>query len=348
MASPTGLIGSARSRPGNVQPGGDLPAPSAVPWGDFVPVDRLADYWISVWSFMRRRVAGTGHIYLAEYDASGGLLALTEFATISAVEARRTRHAIHMGPNEQLGRLAWQADTVKVKVVAWANGTPDMTWDVDSWQIERGKHLTAYAPRPQELVDFQVDRTQIADDAITTPKLVVNAVVAEKIAAEQIGTEHFQATATIRLVTNAGATVIIDEDGLAVIQGKIEVRNPGGTVIIDGTSDMFRIAATGTLSIASGPTPAGGYMIETFVDLSLGLPYAPSIQTYNEVNNTTAVPMPYVDWNPATGLMTRLIRASSKVVPTNVSRVILSWQAAADESANFTDMRYYVMEQAAI
>jgi len=46
-------------------------------------------------------------------------------------------------------------------------------------------------------------------------------------------------------------TVIIDDNGIQVTGGRISVTNPGGTVIIDGNSDMFRILATGTQSKAT-------------------------------------------------------------------------------------------------
>lgn len=246
---PTGLIGTAHSRPGNLQPAGDFPEPSSAPYGRFVDVDRTDDYWISAWSFMRARTAGTGRIVVREYDADGGLLATTTIAAIDAVESDWTRHSIRFGPNDQLGRVEWQADTAKVKIACYADGSPDLTWDVDGLQIERGTTLTAFAPRPQELVDYQIDRTQIADDAVTTPKLVANAVVAGKIAAGAITTEKLAADAVIANVANVGGTTVIDEDGIAVTAGAITVTNPGGTVIIDGTSNMFKVLATGTMEL---------------------------------------------------------------------------------------------------
>jgi hypothetical protein len=45
-----------------------------------------------------------------------------------------------------------------------------------------------------------------------------------------------------------GATVIVDRGGITVTDGAITVTNGDDIVIIDGSSDMFRIAATGTLA----------------------------------------------------------------------------------------------------
>lgn len=57
-------------------------------------------------------------------------------------------------------------------------------------------------------------------------------------------------------VQNSDGNVLINASGITVTNGKITVTNAGATVIIDGTSDMFRIAATGTLS-RTWPTGAG-------------------------------------------------------------------------------------------
>jgi hypothetical protein len=46
------------------------------------------------------------------------------------------------------------------------------------------------------------------------------------------------------------ADIVLDGTGIHVTGGKIEVRNPGSTVIIDGTSNMFKIGASGTFTVA--------------------------------------------------------------------------------------------------
>lgn len=50
-------------------------------------------------------------------------------------------------------------------------------------------------------------------------------------------------------LSHASGNVVIDSTGIAVTNGKITVTNAGATVIIDGTSNMFKIAASGTTSI---------------------------------------------------------------------------------------------------
>jgi hypothetical protein len=62
----------------------------------------------------------------------------------------------------------------------------------------------------------------------------------------------------------AAGDVLIDKNGIAITNGKISVTNAGSTVIIDGTSDMFKIAATGTQSLNVGASSG-----ETAVSVTL-------------------------------------------------------------------------------
>ena len=65
-----------------------------------------------------------------------------------------------------------------------------------------------------------------------------------------------RATVVVANVANIGETVLIDSTGERITNGKLTVTNPGSVVIIDGTSDMFRIAASGTTSVAFPGAPA--------------------------------------------------------------------------------------------
>lgn len=57
--------------------------------------------------------------------------------------------------------------------------------------------------------------------------------------------------AALRASLGGGAQQALLTPGVAVEAGSITVSNVGGTVIIDGTSDMFKIVATGTLSVGA-------------------------------------------------------------------------------------------------
>jgi len=68
----------------------------------------------------------------------------------------------------------------------------------------------------------------------------------------------------VQQVKNTTAEVVIDSSGVAITGGKLSVTNGSSVVIIDGTSTMFKVGATGTLTIASGP--AKGYLTTVSLD----------------------------------------------------------------------------------
>ena len=161
----------------------------------FIAVARTDDWWVSYWSFLRSISAGTLRARVYEYDAAQALLATNEMPVPTAAETEWTRRALHFGPDDTRGRIAFSATTVFIRVELDDNAAGTFTWDIDGIQVERGKLLTAYAPVPSELVDAQVGPTQIADDAVTTPKLVANAVVAGKIAGSAVTADKIAAGA---------------------------------------------------------------------------------------------------------------------------------------------------------
>lgn len=220
-----------------------------------VAVDRLDDWWVSALSFMRVYTSGTAMVELREYDAGDALLATTTIAEISAAEDRWTRHALHMGPNDQLGRRAFHADTTGVRLAFRSDGAATFTWDVDGVQVERGRLLTAYAPRPQELLDGSVGTTQIADDAVTTPKLIANAVVAGKIAAGAITTAKLDAAAVTADKIAAGA---VTADKLLVGLMGNALTNPGFETG-DLTGWSAELLSGGSITVDQSNPFAGSY-----------------------------------------------------------------------------------------
>jgi hypothetical protein len=76
-------------------------------------------------------------------------------------------------------------------------------------------------------------------------------------------------------VANVGGTVTIDSTGVAITGGALTVKNPSGTTIIDGTSDMFKIAATGTLSVAWPGSPGFASASATLTALGSGFTTPP-------------------------------------------------------------------------
>lgn len=192
--------------------GGDLLAP-------IIAVDRLYDYWVSAWVLMRARTAGSVTVELREYSDAGAT-ALVETTTIAEFDAAGTdweRVSRRFGPNDQIGRTAFHADTVTIRLAVTSTATATLTFAIDAAQIERGSILTAYAPRPQELADGAITATQIADDAITTPKIAANAVVAGKIAADTISATEIQAGAVTTDKLAAGQITLYGPDGQTIL-----------------------------------------------------------------------------------------------------------------------------------
>lgn len=66
-------------------------------------------------------------------------------------------------------------------------------------------------------------------------------------------------------ISHANADVLINSSGITVTNGKIIVRNGAATVIIDGSSNMFKIAASGSLQVHWGASPG---VVTDFVTLT--------------------------------------------------------------------------------
>jgi hypothetical protein len=506
----------------------------------FITVDRLDSYWASAWIFCRARTAGLMRAYVVEYNAANAVLATTQLGSFAAAGAGWVRVSKKFENAADLGAVTWQATTAKVRVLFDTNGASATgTWSVDGVQLERGNLLTAYGPSPYELYAGQVGTTQIADDAVTTPKLIANAVAAGKIAANAVtaaeiaanavtadkiaaqsvhiynmatpvgnfapngdfedisagavgvngvavrgwgtlhaaarlrgdnfkygmtslefvrpgsttaldqrsmmvpvqggrriivrgwvrGTAGNNAASAVLIATEAfksdlsaastanptnsgsivvgvsttwtevvrsGATssdtafvrvllrqvgavggttdavrfdsievyyadddiiqsagdVVIDTNGIAITNGKLVVTNPSATVIIDGTSDIFKIIATGTLVVSgvNGSGPFGG-MGTTGVNLATGLTYRP--QVIGMFDDTTRYPgeailMPVPNANMDNGAVgsgewvdNDLL--TSKVYLTNLTQIRERWETRYDRSGSSSTYRYYLL-----
>lgn len=116
---------------------------------------------------------------------------------------------------------------------------------------------------PPNLTPGSITATEISDGAISTPKIAANAITTEKLSA----------AAVIANVLNVGGTVDIDAAGIRVINGAIIVENSGATVIIDGTSNIFKIVATGTIVTAEFTAPLE---VNSTIEVTTGLNFRPA------------------------------------------------------------------------
>lgn len=131
-------------------------------------------------------------------------------------------------------------------------------------------------------------------------------------------------------------------DRIVVTNGAISVTNPGSTVIIDGTSDMFRIAHSAT---CTWPAATGGSEVITTITLSLGLAYPPAMIAF--LGTSVAQPTPSHTIQFGTGV--NLGEQDFTIYPDGsdtsidlVNRAFLSGDMPAIPG------RYYVLVQAAL
>lgn len=85
-----------------------------------------------------------------------------------------------------------------------------------------------------EIAADTITAGNIAANAITSSELAANAVIAGKIAAGTIATADLSATCTISLVSNSGATVVIDSTGLTITNGKFTLKDSFGSSVMSG------------------------------------------------------------------------------------------------------------------
>jgi hypothetical protein len=172
-----------------------------------------------------------------------------------------------------------------------------------------------------------------------------------------------------------GATVRVDRGGITITDGGITVTNGDDVVIIDGSSDMFRIAATGTLSdtVAAG---SGGTETATLTGLGTALSAPLAVVSMigssltSEANaaavNTSkglALAPDGLNWNDSyvatssggtvdePAVTTSYIATGGgqlSATPTGTMTAKLWSSSAAGSVTRYFHMRYYVLEQAAI
>jgi hypothetical protein len=132
--------------------------------------------------------------------------------------------------------------------------------------------------------------------------------------------------------------------GLALCAG-----NGNGTVIIDGTSNMFKIAAEGTISTTNvGGTPANA---TASVSLSTGFTYIPALVLYSQWNDGT-YNVDEVCPNgvySAAGALCFLYEGWTSVISTNHTRVLVhTFATTAGLGGTVAQYKYFVLKEAAL
>ncbi len=118
----------------------------------------------------------------------------------------------------------------------------DEIW-IDDVQVEAGDVVTAYAPKPDEILPGTITATEISDSAITTPKLAAGAVVAGKIAANAISATEIQSGAITTVKLAAGAVTANEIAASTITGAKVAADTITGANIAAGAITASKIAA---------------------------------------------------------------------------------------------------------
>jgi hypothetical protein len=186
--------------------------------------------------------------------------------------------------------------------------------------------------RAPNLTPGSITETEISDGAISTPKLAATAVIAN--------------------VVNVSNTVRINSQGIRVTGGAITVENAGGTVVIDGSSDHFRIVASGSFSLTGCNGTAAQCQATTNATINTGLTTVPVHIGSMDAGDGTSRMLPRIATNATVaggGGVTDQYAYRTEVVSGAQTKITLSWFAQdVNRSGTTLDFRYYILAQQAI
>ncbi len=167
----------------------------------------------------------------------------------------------------------------------------------------------------------------------------------------------------------SGTQTVVDDNGVAVTTGGVErvrlgalgggdyglkVVNAGTTVIIDGSSNMFKIAATGTFSVTGCDGSAVACTASNSVTIATGLSVVPAHTVFMEYVTGRSVALPRLTTieSPSVGDFGSIVdsyRAFTEVVLTNQTKVTVEWLAYnVNRAAVSFTFRYYIFQEVGI
>jgi len=146
-------------------------------------------------------------------------------------------------------------------------------------KLEEGDNATAWSPATID----SPDNSNIISAINLSPESIT--IDAEKIA---ISGDTIDLSANTSVKVSAGvnsAYVDITATGMTVTNGKLTVTNPAGTVVIDGSSNMYKITATGTvtLTVVDTVTVVGSNHMHNYngqASFSHNLGFKPAFDSY--------------------------------------------------------------------
>lgn len=160
----------------------------------------------------------------------------------------------------------------------------------------------------------------------------------------EIWRDEIQPTPFVGRTRNKANRVIITDTS-------ITVNGADGTVIIDGSSNMFKIIATGTKSVtgcdgvASPGCSAGG----NTVTINTGLNYEPAHLSFRAdgtfARNITRITAANTGGN---GTVVDMQQAYTEVTGGTQTRWAMDWVTFVDRSAVTLSFKYYILQEAAL
>jgi predicted phage tail protein len=136
-------------------------------------------------------------------------------------------------------------------------------------QVEQGELVSAYAPRPDEILPGTITSTEISDGAITTSKIVTGAVTANTIAANAVSADKITANAITSDKISANAITSDKISANAITSDKIAANSITSAKIEAGaittgllaadavTADKIAANAVTASEISAGAVTAG-------------------------------------------------------------------------------------------
>jgi hypothetical protein len=179
-----------------------------------------------------------------------------------------------------------------------------------------------------------------------------------------LGVDDILVLRSIDGVNAASGAVLINNDGITVTNGKITVKNASATVIIDGTSNMFKIQASGSQSKTQADN-SQGTASTTLTGLGT-LSATPAHLSYVAIGNTNADTQRISPSHMTTSLFRVFVATTSGGSPTTPvwgvseglevktnlnasSQCVVSFTYANQSGASATTYStYYILKEAAL
>lgn len=211
-------------------------------------------YIISFWA-RAGNAGGAGKTMYGLYSNMGFNTA-TQLANPALINGTWQRYAWRVTPASNAATASGELFISYELGSGWPSGA---ILEVCGVQVEQGEVLTAYAPRPDEILAGTITATEISNNAVTSDKILAGAVIAGKINTDAVTAGTIAAGAVIagKIATDAVTAGTIAAG--AVIAGKIATDAVTAGTIAAGAVVAGKLAANAVTAttIEAGAVVAG-------------------------------------------------------------------------------------------